>query len=229
MKGKAILLGGAAFLLALPLAAKPPRADQHSPAKISGDYAEFRNADVYTGPCFANSEEGLTGNDAVLAWHVRSGSWSGVSLAHLSVVAVVRANSTLGDPYSNPYPAKTFFIVDQRADSAQRAALVQFAQAQSSGLLNNVVAIQAQPISFTIARHGFTSVQAGHLLALSTRTLRSTDMICHNEEVYYPPLAQHLEHSMPVVAQQSRYSGNYLGVNWNESGRRSSFVGMFAE
>jgi hypothetical protein len=136
-------------------------------------------------------------------------------LADLSVIAVVRANSTLGYPYSDPLPAKILFIVDQRANDAQRAALVRFAQ--------------AQPVAFTIARHGFTTVQAGNLLKLSTRTLRSTDIICHNEEVYYPPLVQHLRHSMPVVARESRYSGNRLGVTWNESGRRSSFAGVFAE
>lgn len=44
-------------------------------ATIKGDYAEFRTADVYTGPCFANGEVGLTGEEAVLAWHVTSGTW----------------------------------------------------------------------------------------------------------------------------------------------------------
>jgi hypothetical protein len=223
MRTKGILL--AAILMALPMVA---RAGSNVPA-ISGDYAEFRNADVYTGPCFANSEMNLTGDDAVLAWHVRDGAWSGVPLSDLSVVAVVRASGTLGDPYTNPLPAKTVFVVDSRANGAQRAALVQFAQAQASGLLNEVVAVQSQPISFTIAQHGYTTVRAGNLVRLSTRTLRSTDKLCHNEEVYYPPLAGHLEHSMPVVAADSSYSGDGLGVTWNDSGRRSSFVGSFAE
>ena len=224
MRAKAILL--AAAMLALPVIAD---AAQSTPSAISGDYAEFRNADVYTGPCFANAEMNLTGDNAVLAWHVRDGSWSGVSIAGLSVVAVVRASGTLGDPYTNPLPAKTVFMLDARANDAQRAALVQFAQAQASGLLNDVVAVQTVPISFSIAQHGYTTVQAGNLVRLVTRTLRSTDELCHNEEVYYPPLAGHLEHSMPVVAQTSSYSGNQLGVTWNDSGRRSSFVGSFSE
>jgi len=92
-----------------------------------------------------------------------------------------------------------------------------------------VVAVQSVPISFSIAQHGYTTVQAGNVVRLATRTLQSTDTICHNEEVYYPPLASHLEHSMPVVAQVSSYSGNQLGVTWNDSGRRSSFVGTFVE
>jgi len=225
MRTKSILLT-AAILIALPMVAN---AGQSSSAAISGDYAEFRNADVYTGPCFANSEMTLTGDNAVLAWHVRDGAWAGVPLSDLSVVAVVRASGTLGNPYENPLPAKAVFIVDARANDAQRSALVQFAQAQASGLLNDVVAVQSMPISFSIAQHGFTTVQAGNLVRLSTRTLRSTDEICHNEEVYYPPLAAHLAHSMPVVAAASSYSGNQLGVTWNDSGRRSSFVGTFAE
>ncbi len=227
MNRKAIIL--VAALLALPCIASAATAAQSAPAVISGDYAEFRNADVYTGPCFANSEEGLVGDNAVLAWHVREGAWSGVPLADLSVVAVVRASSTLGDPYSNPLPARTFFIVDARATNAQRIALIQFAQAQAAGLLNDVVGVQAQPISFAIAQHGFTTLQAGNFVHLSTRMLMDTDKICHNEETYYPPLAQHLDHAMPVVALDSSYSGSQLGVTWDDSGRRSSFVGTFVE
>jgi hypothetical protein len=224
MRRKAIILT-AALLAAMPAIAKAGQGT----AAISGDYAEFRNADVYTGPCFANSEMNLAGDNAVLAWHVRDGAWSGVPLTDLSVVAVVRASGTLGDPYASPLPAKTVFMVDARANEVQRPALVQFAQAQAAGLLNDVVAVQSQPISFSIVQHGYTTVQAGNLVRLSTRMLRSSDKLCHNEEVYYPPLVAHLDHSMPVVAESSSYSGGNLGVTWNDSGRRSSFVGTFAE
>jgi hypothetical protein len=225
MRTKAMILA-AAVLMAMPMIAG---AAQNAPAGISGDYAEFRNADVYTGPCFANSEMNLGGENAVLAWHVRNGAWAGVPLTDLSVVAVVHASGTLGDPYANPLPAKTVFMIDARANEAQREALVHFAQAQASGLLNQVVAVQAQPISFAIERHGYTVVRVGSLVQLATRTLKATDVVCHNEEVYYPPLAAHLEHSMPVVAAASSYTGDRLGVTWQDSGRRSSFVGVFAE
>jgi len=228
MYRKAIIF--AAALIALPCFAAPSRAAQPSnSAAITGDYAEFRNADVYTGPCFANSEEGLVGDNAVLAWHVRDGAWSGVPLAGLSVVAVVRASGTLGDPYSNPLPARAFFIVDARADETQRAALIQFAQAQAPALLGAVVGVQAEPISFAIPQHGYAVLQAGSDVHLATRMIAESDKICHNEVTYYPPLAQHLEHSMPVVALNSSYSGSQLGVTWDDSGRRSSFIGTFAE
>src|SRR5438477_2524571 len=78
--------------------------------QISGDYIETRSADVYTGQCFANGEVGLTGNEAILGWRVHHGAWNGVQLDGLSIAAAVRANSTLGDPYGNPYPAKAVLI-----------------------------------------------------------------------------------------------------------------------
>ena len=199
-------------------------------ATISGSYVEFRNADVYTGPCFAMGEVGLTGQEAVLAWHIAEGNWSGVSIEGLNVVAVVRASATIGDPYANPLPARAVMLLDARANDAQRAALVEFAQAQSPALLGNIIAVESQPITFTAgAQHGAVSVTAGTLLQLSTRSLNEGDAICHNEAVFYQPLAAHLVHSMPVVETSSTYNGNHLGVTWNDSGRRSSFVGSFAE
>jgi hypothetical protein len=219
-----LALLAAAFLMAIPAMAQT--ADH-----ISGNYMEFRNADVYTGPCFANSQVGLTGQNAVLAWQVADGQWNGVSVSGLGVVAVVRANATLGDPYGNPLPAKTVFFVDSRANSAQQAALISFAQSQSAGLLNDVVAVNSAPVSFgaDASRMGWETLAVGNVVKLSTRAITMNDMICHNEETYYPPLASHLTHAMPVVAQDSSYQGKSLGVTWDDANRRSSFVGHFAE
>lgn len=222
MQCKALLFLAAAVLLA----AIPSQAQQDH---LSGDYAEFRSADVYTGPCFANSEVGQTGQEAVLAWHIGTGAWNKVALDGLSVVAVVRASATLGDPYSNALPARAVMIVDSRANAAQRQALVQFAQAQTAGLLSSVVAIEAAPIQFAMgAEHGRVQIQAGNMVALSTRAISAGDDVCHNEEVFYQPLAAHLSHAMPAMILDGRYSGNHLGMTWNDAGRRGAFVGHFS-
>src|SRR3989475_7948798 len=84
-------------------------------AQITGKYIEARSADVYTGPCFANSEVNLAGQEAVLGWRVDKGTWGGVKVDGLSVVAVVRASSTLGGPYPQPPPAKTGVVLGERA------------------------------------------------------------------------------------------------------------------
>src|SRR5947207_16019357 len=84
-------------------------------AQIAGDYLESRSADVYTGQCFANGEVGLTGDQAILEWHIHSGSWDGLKLDGISVVAGVTANATLGAPFADRYPATSVRPVYHRA------------------------------------------------------------------------------------------------------------------
>lgn len=198
-------------------------------AAVKGDYLEARSADVYTGPCFANSEVGLTGQEAILAWKVKDGDWKGVSLNGLTVVAVVRANATLGDPYHDPYPAKSVLIVDARATAPQRTALEAFARSMTGNLLAHVVRVETAPIQMSIGQgdsHGQAKLVAGSLARIETRSLCQGDHLCGNEVVYYPPLVT-LSHSMPVFTLASSFSGPGLGEVWKNVDKRSAFVGSF--
>jgi hypothetical protein len=198
---------------------------------ISGDYIETRSADVWTGACVANGEMNLVGDQAILAWRVNKGEWKGVSLDGLSVVAVVKANATLGDQYNNPYPAKAVMIVDEKACGGQPKALVEFAQSMAGELLKNVVRVEVAPISVEVAgEHGHyatTMVRAGNIAGIQTRAINGKDHLCGNEEVFYRPLAE-MTHSMPAVAELDQFDGAGLNVSWRVSGKRSAFVGTFA-
>jgi hypothetical protein len=199
--------------------------------QILGDYVETRSADVYTGPCFANAEAGLMGDHAILAWRIRQGGWDGVRLEGLSVVGVVKARATLGDPQGKPYPARALVIVDERATEVQRRALLRFAQAMAGELLQNVVRVMAAPIHFDIRGDGEHATQAivraGELVRVETRPLSQQDHICGNEEVFYPPLTP-VHHAMPAVAALNHFHGDGLGVTWTIREKRSAFVGHFA-
>lgn len=198
---------------------------------ISGDYIETRSADVWTGTCVANGEVNLAGDQAILAWRVNSGSWNGVALEGLSVVGVVKAAATIGDTYTNPYPAKTVMIVDERATPAQRTALVGFAKSMAGALFANVVSVEAAPITMIVnhdgGHYGRTSVRAGEFTGIETRSINGKDHLCGNEDVFYQPLTE-LTHSMPAVAETDRFEGAGLGVKWAVHGKRSAFVGSFA-
>jgi hypothetical protein len=199
-------------------------------AAIKGDYIEARSADVYTGPCFANGEVGLVGNEAILAWKIKEGDWKGTSLNGLGVVAVVKAHATLGDPYHNPYPAESVLIVDQRASARQRLALQDFAASMAGKLLSHVVRVDSAPIQFALAQgehHGAALLVAGNLARIETRSLCQGDDKCGNEFVYYPPLVQ-LAHAMPAFTLEDSFQGKGLDVVWNHIGKRSAFVGTFA-
>ena len=198
--------------------------------QIRGDYVESRSADVYTGQCFANGEVNLVGNEAILAWHVRSGSWNGVPLQGLTVAAAVRAKGTLGDPYENPYPANAVLLVDDQASAQQRAALASLAQHMGGELLKNVA--QVIPVQMELVvnaeHHGAAMFRAGQFATVQTRSIGENDHLCGNEVTYYPPLTQ-LAHSVPAVALTDAYSGPGLGASWNLHGKRSAFVGAFAQ
>ncbi|MBK9169763.1 MAG: DUF1326 domain-containing protein [Bryobacterales bacterium] len=197
---------------------------------ISGEYIEARTADIFTGPCFANAETGLIGELAVFGWKVRQGSWQGVDLTGLSVVAAVRANTTLGDVYTPHYPVKSVVIVDERATPEQRLALASFARKVGGELLADVTRVDAAPIELTFENNNIHTTKAkltaGTLATIETRAINEGDHICRNEEIWSPPLNK-TDHAMPAVAVSHTFSGQGLGTQWSSPNKRSSFVGSF--
>ena len=216
-----VLAAGAAVLFLAAIATV------RAQAAIKGDYVEVRSADVYTGPCFANSQVDLEGKQAILAWKVRNGSWNGVDLSGLGVVAVVKANATLGDRFHNPYPADSVLILDSRASSQQRVALQAFAKSAGGALVGNVVRVETAPINLEVIQHGTVKMVAGNLARIETRSLCNGDDICGNEEIYYPPLTK-IADAMPAYTLEESFQGKGLGMVWSREGARSAFVGTFS-
>jgi hypothetical protein len=201
-----------------------------SQPQIKGQYLETRSADVYVGQCFANSEMNLTGQEAIVAWHITEGQWEGVSLAGLTVVGAIKANATLGDPYGNPYPAKSVLLIDRQATPQQRQALINFAQEMGGELLRHVVRAIDAPIDMEVAEGQHSArarLQAGELVTVETRAIGDKDHLCGNEDTFYQPLTQ-TAHAMPAVAMTDEYRGNDLDTSWTLHDKRSAFVGTFA-
>ncbi len=198
-------------------------------SEVQGRYLEARNAEVYASHCFANSEMGIRGDLAVMAWQVDQGSYNGVSIGGLSVVAVIRASSTLGDPFSNPYPVKSVLIFDERATGEQQKALAAFAKNSSNDLLNDVVRTEVAPIGLDV--HGDiharrATLTAGNLVRLETRAIEDTDSLCHLDDLYYAPLAD-LDHAMAAFTLENRFDGEGLDVVFSAPRRSSAYLGTF--
>jgi hypothetical protein len=200
-------------------------------ASVSGDYVEARSADVWTGPCFANGEMGLLGQEAILAWRVSQGEWNGVPLAGLSVVGVVKASATLGDPFASPLPVRSVLIVDERATPSQRKALLDLAREMGGELFADVVHIASAPIRMETLGDDLderrTVLEAGALARIETRTVGERDRHCGNESTYYPPLAPTTQ-AVAAVSVVDGYAGPGLGVTWTTHDKRSAFVASFA-
>lgn len=219
LAGSFIFIAAAAFAAGIP-----------STHTVQGSYIEARTADVYTGPCFANSEGGQMGELAVFGWKIEKGAWQGVSLDGLSVVAAVRASHTLGDVYQTAYPAKAVLIIDEKATLEQRLALRSFAQKMGGQLLEDIVKVTYEPVALSFKDNNIhtmnATLTAGSLTKIQTRAMNEGDHVCRNEEVWYAPLNP-TTHAMAAVTVSHKYNGEGLGVKWSSPDKRSAFIASF--
>ena len=207
--------------LALALCAVPASA-----AGLTGKYVEARTCDIWTGPCYANADMNLAGKNAVLAWTIDKGSFDGVKLDGLGIVAVLAASDTLGTEQTGK--GKAVLIVDSKATKAQHKALVAFAKKQAGKLVDNVVLTTTAKVELTICpcdENGCATLNAGDA-KIETRCLGKHDRLCGNETAYYPPLVKGAKLS-PAVAVENSYKGKAIGSKWEDAGRRGAYLGTF--
>lgn len=203
-------------------------ASQQTPT-ISGDYLEVRSCDVFTGPCFANAEMGLTGKEGILVWSVRDGHWNGTAVKGLNVIAVVRTDATLGDLKYHPRRGKAVLIVDDKATSEQREALADFAKTMGGELISEVVDVKTSSMTVDIGtckNAGCASIKASGLVEISTRCIGGKDHLCGNEENFYPPLTT-VQNPLPAVSEIAAYRGDGLGLTWQGTGQRNVYLASF--
>jgi len=162
-------------------------------------------------------------------WTVTDGSWNGTPLNGLSVIAVVRADGTLGDVKFQPRNAKSVLIVDAKADAKQREALCSMARTLAGGLLKQVAEVKTASIESSVGtctKGGCASVKAGNLVQITTRCLGGKDHVCGNEETYYPPMTD--VDATPAFTEIASFKGDGLNLKWENTGTRSAFVGGFS-
>lgn len=194
---------------------------------LSGKYVEARTCDVWTGPCFANAELSMAGKNAVIGWAIEKGSFDGVKLDGLGVVAVIAATDTLGMKQTGK--GKAVILVDRRADESQRAALVKFVRRQAGDLVGEVLAVRAEGIVLDACEckeAGCVELRAG-TVRVTTRCLDAKhDKVCGNESAYYEPLTAGVR-VLPAMATEHVYRGRDVGATWSDANRRGAYVGTF--
>lgn len=194
---------------------------------IRGEYLEARNADVWTGPCFANGEMGIVGNKAILAWKVTAGTHHSVALDGLSVVAVVLSNDTFG--IGRETRTRTLLLVDERADSLQRKALVDLAKTLAGETIQTIVGVRPAAITMSTAyceALGCAVLDAGDA-KIKTRCLCDSDRICGHEVISYPILSK-VEQPYAAYTLENSYKGKLLGETFRDSNARSAVLAKFS-
>ncbi len=192
----------------------------------TGTYAEARTAEVFAGGCIMNSEAGTAGRQAVLAWKVDQGSYNGVTLDGLSVVAAVAGDRNLGIQEIGGAQATTrsAVYVDQRANPAQRMALVAMANSLSKGVVSTVVQVTRTPIQFTEDQE-MIRVSAGPA-TLDVNKRMDHDPSCGAMQ-WFEPLSSVSDATLGQT-EQNMFKGNALGTKWSDPNKKSAFFGTFS-
>ena len=193
---------------------------------VNGAYVEARTAEVFTGGCIMNSEAETVGKQAVLAWKVDRGSFNGIAIDGLSVVAAVSGDRNLGMTEMGGAKAavRSALFVDERANPAQQLALVAMANELSKGLVGTIVQVSATPIHFT-DRGGEIQVSAGPA-SLDVSKHLTHDPTCGAMQ-WFHPFASVDDAAMGVTAQHV-FTGASLGTKWSDPNKRSAFFGTFS-
>jgi hypothetical protein len=213
-----LLLSGLVALVTAPLAA--------GGGTLVGAYVEARTAEVFTGGCVMGSEAETMGKEAVLAWRVDRGTFNGVSLDGLSIVAAVAGDRNLGivEIGGGKATAKSSVFVDERANPAQRLALVAMANELSSGIMGRIIGVTPSPIEFA-NRGDEIQVTAGPA-ALQVSKHVDHDPSC-GATLWFHPLAS-VDDAAVGVAEEHSFKGAGLGTKWSDPNKRSAFFGTFS-
>jgi len=194
-------------------------------APLTGEYVEARTAEVFTGGCIMNSEAETMGKQAVLAWKVDRGSFNGVSLDGLTVVAALSGDKNLGmtEMGGDKPEVKSALFVDEHANRAQQIALVAMANELSHGLVGTIVQVSPAPIQF--ADHGSEIAVTAPTVALEVNKHLTHDPTCGAQQWFHP--FSSLTDATMGVADQHLFTGSALGTKWSDPNKRSAFFGTF--
>jgi hypothetical protein len=195
--------------------------------RITGEYVEARTAEVFAGGCIMNSEAETMGRQAVMAWRITSGSFSGVALEGLTVAAAVAGDRNLGMREmggEEPTAVKAIITVDPRGTAAQRDALVKLARELSGGLITHVIRVDVAPVRFATSQN-YVEVSVPDSLMLTVNKEMKHDPSCGAMQ-WFKPFTR-LANAAMGVAEAHEYSGKGLGSTWSAPNKRSAFFGTF--
>ena len=194
---------------------------------ISGEYVEARTAEVFAGGCIMNSEAETMGRQAVMAWRVDHGSYQGVSLDGLAVVAAVNGDRNLGMREMGgeaPAHVQAALVVDARATDAQRTALVAMARELSKGVIKDIVSVKPAQITYWNDKDRI-AIAAPDVQLTVSKELKH-DPSCGAMQ-WFRPLTTVQQGSMGMTEAHA-FSGSALGTKWSDPNKRSAFFAKFS-
>lgn len=204
------------------IAAGPSGSKPLAVGPVHGEYVEARTASVFAGPCHYNAELMTTGRDAVLAWEVTGGSFKGVDLTGMRVMAAVSSSDSLGNTAAG---RRCELLVDSSASTAQADAWVSLVKSKWAADLGTISAVRRG--SITISHEGaHRSVSAVGFGSIAIDPMPNGECCKQPNLVWFTPIIP-LQSRKVGYTTEAAYSAGTLGDRWDRGDENSAFYGSF--
>ena len=164
-----------------------------------------------------------TGGDAILAWHVTSGTWGGVDLAGVRAMAAVSCESNLADATAG---RRSEIVIDSSASKAQSAAMVSMLRFRMGEELGEIGSVRAGRIAFVHYGRQYR-VSAGGFGAMDVQGMPNDECCKQPNLVWYSPL-MHLDWRKVGYTTTAEYSAGTLTDPWERADENDAFYGTFS-
>ena len=190
---------------------------------VRGRYVEARTASVYAGACHYGGEATTDGREALLAFHVESGTRSGVDLADGDVVVLVRGEANLADARA---PRRSIVYVSASEPRERREALAATIRERCAPDVGAVDEVRAIDLSLRITDDGY-AVRAPGLFELDGAAMPDRACCKMPYNVWYAPFVR-VEKPLVGLNRSFVSSDKALGTVWSRPGENAAFLGRFA-
>lgn len=213
------------LLMALGLLASVGANAQTPAAKntIKGEYVEARTASVFAGPCHYNGELTTTGREAQMFWNIKEGSWNGVSLSGLTVMAAVTCEDNL---VSETAHRRSVLYLDPKATEAQEEAVLAAFKKNYGKTLGCVISVKRTPLVFAHKGDNFRAEAQG-IGKLAVDAMPNRECCKQPNMVCYKPMVE-LKDRRVGFTRISGVSDKLVGPSWTKQNQNTAFYGAFA-
>jgi hypothetical protein len=189
---------------------------------LSGDYVEARTASVFAGACHYNGELVTAGKEAEMAWSIKEGTWNGVSLKGIVVLAAVSSTANLKDTKAK---RESVLYIDNKTTPEQEKALLAAMNTRYSKTLGKVISIKRTLLSFKREKDTF-QVEAKGITTMSVKPMPNSECCKMPNQVWYEPLVR-IQNRKVGFTEASGVQEKSLRMNWQKELDNTAFYGTF--
>jgi hypothetical protein len=187
-----------------------------------GNVIELHSCELYAGGCVVSSEATLGGRYMLRAWDFAAGAYANTDFAGLRVALLQTSHENLA---AEKTPAESAVIyLPQDASKAQRAALLAWMKSSQTELKSAKIHTRVVPLQISGNGAGFT-LSSGKILSVQTAGLESCDNTC-GAALWYEPRTPTTVFTV-ALNRSSQVTEPLLKLKWEDSGKRSVFIGKF--